>query len=135
VFFLPERHTQFNFVDDEVTRGERFASVPSTDADPDCDVADAQRTHPVHTQRYRNAKALDSLGENALALLDGQAFARFVLESFDSPAFAVIANSTFEYHYATAARLVQRAAQRSCIERMFGKAKLSVQVSLPPLEE
>ena len=83
MFFLPDRYSVFDFVDDVSTRGERFRAVACADAHPHSHLADCEVSDAVYTGGMFDSETGDRFGDDALAFLDGQRLECFVFEVAD----------------------------------------------------
>src|SRR5882762_6954228 len=81
MFFLPDRHAMFHFVDNETAGVEGFAAMRGTDSDPHGHIAQAQRAHAMDAQSVLDRKAPQGLGDDALALFHREFLERFVFQT------------------------------------------------------
>ncbi len=112
VFFFPDGQPHFHLIDDVTAGIECLVPVRGRYADPDGAFADFQHAGPVYAMRVKDREPCSGLGNDFLALADGQWLVRFILQSLDTMAFILVSVPAFETGVG-ACRLVEELAPLS----------------------
>src|SRR5690606_4627002 len=117
VFLLPDRHAVLDLVDHVAARVERRAAVRGAHADPARTVADLEPADAMLGEDLEHVETLLRLGDDLLALGDGDRLVRLVLEQGDLVTVLVIAHPAFERHARAGARVTKALFERARIDR------------------
>src|SRR6185503_4871300 len=123
VFFLPDRHAVFHFIDDVAAGAEGLVAMRGADPHPDSHVANSERAETMHAGRARDAETFAGLGDDACTFLLCKFDERLVLQPRNCQALVVIAHPAFEGCEAAAGVIAHGALQRRGIECALAEGK------------
>src|SRR5882762_1288859 len=123
VFFLPDRHAMFHFVDDESAGVEGFSAVRGTDTDPHGHVVQAQRPDTMDAESVLDREAAQGIGNDTLAFFHREFLECFVFQASDFLSLVVIANPSLEADVAARAQVEELAPRLGGVDGRLRKAK------------
>src|SRR5258707_4344686 len=123
MFFLPDRHAMFHFVDDEPAGVEGLAAMRGADTDPHGHIAQAQGADTMDAESVLDREAPQGVGNDALAFLHREFLERFVFQASDFLTLVVIPNQPCEADIAACAQVEELAPRLGDIDGRLGKAK------------